>query len=74
MLPESIMQKDFVRNAIINLGERRQLLRVSTLTGAAMPEICAWSVIITGSMSATRNLTMRQMPETNIPKMTTLSA
>ena len=50
------MQRAFVRNATINLEGQKLPPRVSTMTGAAMREICAWFAIITGSMSVTKNL------------------
>ena len=54
MLTENIMQKVYVRNATINLEERRLLQVVSTQIGSATPEISAWPVIITGSMLVTK--------------------
>ena len=58
MLTENIMQRAFVRSVTINLGGQRLPPHVSTMTGAAMREICAWSATITGSISVVRNLTM----------------
>ena len=80
MLTENIMQKAFVRNATINLEERRLPQHVSTQIGPAMPKICAWSVIITGSMSVIRILMSRNpsLPSESIsnnmiPKTLTLN-
>ena len=60
------MRKAYVRNVTINLEERKLLKLVRTPIDPAMPIKCAWSVIITGSISVIRPI------KESLTKMATL--